>query len=736
MNLRQAISRTTAIVVAIIIIIAAVAIAYYASRPAPPATTTTTPTTTTSPTTTTPSPTTTTTTTTTVAPPQKTLHKTVLYIISNDDTTRIQLYKSGVVDIAAVPPERWADVNGTAIDGYKLELYIRKDKPRLTIQHIIINTENEPLNNPDVRRALAYAVPYDYIIEKLLAGLYVRLYTIVPKGMFGWTDYNIEHYEFNLTKAREILDATGIDPSQYTIRVSYNTGNTVRAQIAALLQNWWSRLGFRVVVETYTWPVYLDHVDNFDFDVALLGWIPDYLDADNYLSPFVWGGAEFTDIVYYKDASTNDISTYLADVERVVDTEDYVVIIGPKGSGAQVPANLPSKPLLIVAYELDVEATQSNWENPYSMVTVGAPNWRDVPVSALVKLAQRVIDPEVRKAVINAAVIVFNNEAPMIMIAQAVTGENHGSWVRDVYYPLTAFMRYDLVWEYSDAPVKETGVRDIVNDAETMVIATIGWPDTFDPAKSYESFGWEIFEQIYDTPITYYKEDIEPRPDIAVAWVFNEAGDELYLVIRGGVKAYDPWNDETYDIDAVDVLFSIWRAGRLQLDPSWMINSFIDLNASSVLTEDELNQLLQQGVYETVYLGEEAQVSSLQDLLDFFGYTGETAGVVKLKLYFPYSPILHVLATKIYSVLPMEYVLGDNYTDALQASNNGRNPAAWAEFIGVGEDDPTHILVGEHPVGTGPYYVEDYREDSYIILRLNPHYWNATWWEQLYGYTP
>ena len=734
-------TRTIAIIIAVIVIIAVIA-AILATRPAPPPTPTSPTPTETTPT---PTPTSPTTTPTTISPtPTPTLkyslHETILYIIANEEMTRIQLYKAGVADIATITPARWKDLNGTPVGNFYLILEPVPTKPRLTIQYVILNTMREPFNIVEVRQALAWATPYDTILTSVFGNLYTKLYTIVPNGMPGYTEYGIVKYEYNRTKAQEIIDKLkkerGFDPSKYEITIYYNLGNTARAQIAALLQNEWTRLGFKVHVEVLNWPQFLDKIDHFNFDVALLGWIPDYLDPDNYLMPFVWGGAEFKDLKYWENVAAGDVGKYLSTVERYVDTPNYIVVVGPQGTGATYtgPTN---KPLLVVGYILDEEATKKNWEEPVSMVTIGAPGWKDVPVSALCKISQRVLDPKIREVIINAAVIVFNNEAPMIMLGQAITGLNYGSWVLNMYYPLTKSARYDLVYEHPEAPVVDTGVQGIKNDPKTMVIATIGWPDTFDPAKSYESFGWEIFDQIYSKPITYYYENTEPEPELAVAWAFTKEGDELYLVIRGGVVAYDPWNKKTYPIDATDVLFSLWRAVRLNLPggAQWMIDSFIDVNASQVLSESEFEQVLSKGLV-AVYHGKSVEVKSMSELLSVFNYAGKTAGVVKLKMKFPYAPILHILTTGVASVIPMEYALGDKYEAAIKESNNGKDPSAWAKYVIEGEEDETHKKLKDYPVSTGPYYVADYKEDAYIILKINPYYWNATLWEQLYGYKP
>lgn len=670
------------------------------------------------------------------------LHTQILFITVPDEMTRIAMYKAGIVDVAQISPTRFRDINMTPVDGHRLILTMDKSKLWLVIDYVQFNVMKDPFNITEVRQALTYAVPYDTILNQVYGGLYVEHHSIVPRGVFGWTDYNIIKYNYNITKAKEILgklkQERGFDPSKYTITISYPIGFTNWAQVAALLQNSWSQLGFRVLVETYSISEFLDKIDHFNFDVAILSWTSDYPDPDNNLMAYVWGGAEFKEIKYYKGVAPSDVGSYISRVERWVETEDFIVVVGPKGSGATYtgPTN---KPLIVVSYVLDEEKTNANWGKPIAWVTIGAAGWRDVPTSAIVKLSRMVLDPEVRKALVNAAAIVFNNEAVMIILGQEASQRNYGSWVQNMYYPypLPALARFDLVWESPDAPVRDTGILGIKNDPETFVFALGGWPDTFDTAKSYEGFGWRVFAQIYSRPITYHYEETEPEPDVAAAWAFSEDATELYLVIRGGVVAYDPWNNKTYPINAVDVLFSMWRVARLNLPGSgaWLIKEFIDVNSSQVLSEDEFKEILGKGLV-TVYRGKEYRVSTMDDLLKIFNYQGATAGVVKLKLYFPYPPILHILNTPPASVISMRYALGDNYEKALADSNNGKNPSAWAKYVIPGEDDPSFRLLKDKPISTGPYYVADYKEDSYILMKINKYYWNAKLWEDMYGYKP
>jgi len=63
-----------------------------------------------------------------------------------------------------------------------------------------------------------------------------------------------------------------------------------------LIQNIWSQLGFQVTVESYEWPVYLSKTEHGDYDVYVVGWVPDYLDSDNWVGPFLYGATKFKEL--------------------------------------------------------------------------------------------------------------------------------------------------------------------------------------------------------------------------------------------------------------------------------------------------------------------------------------------------------------------------------------------------------------------------------------------------------
>lgn len=676
-------------------------------------------------------------TTTVVTPVAKgALHTTIIYLIQNDASARVLTLKRGVADRGAIPADQINAVVGTKLGNYEI---VKQERPSLWTTFIVLNTLRPPLNNPLVRQALAYAIPYEMIYKTVYANLMVPLYGVIPKGMLGWTDYNIIHYKFDLNKAKELLRKSGINPAQFTITIYYNQGNVQRAKIATLLSTYWGQLGFKVMVQSLSWPQLLERISKPEFDVYIIGWAPDYLDPDNYAGPLAYGGTKFDFVKVYKISSVAEASKYLSKA-KVIDTPKYLVIVGPAGSGASISVST-SKPILVVQYKLAEK--QIPPENCTAFVNINPAFYRNVTLDALIIAGRYETDPVVREALYNAIQIISNHEVPIIWLGQNIRVAVYWSWLHGIYFHPTLAERYDLEWE-SPPPVKQSvGIGNYVNDEKTLVIATFGWPHSFDPAKSYETFGWEIFREIGDTLVTFWKEETKyVMPDLAVAWAHTENGTVWFFVIRGGVKAYDPWHNKLYPVNATDVLFTLWRIARLQLDPSWMITEFIDVNNSYVLTEKEFAQLIPKLQLATEYMGKEYKVTSFEQLLKIFGYSGETAGIVVLKLYRPYAAILNILADPFTMVIPAKYLfdyakgLQGKYLEAMEAAKWGKNPSAWAKYIQPGEKDPTHELLNRYPVGTGPYYVAEYKENAYIILKINPYYWNKELWIKLYGEAP
>jgi len=147
-----------------------------------------------------------------------------------------------------------------------------------------------------VRQAAAQLFDREAIAENAYDGTVDPLYSIVPPGYAGQKDAFQEAYgEPDPAKAKQILDDAGIDtPVDLTVGwtpTHYGPGaedeaNEVKRQLE-------EGGVFRVELKSTEWEQYQTIYKEGAYDLFILGWFPDYPDADNYLAPFVVDGGFF-----------------------------------------------------------------------------------------------------------------------------------------------------------------------------------------------------------------------------------------------------------------------------------------------------------------------------------------------------------------------------------------------------------------------------------------------------------
>lgn len=129
------------------------------------------------------------------------------------------------------------EIDATAVGLLPTHVDILKSYSHITIitarsfslpADLMFNVRRSPFDLREVRQALLYAVPYDYIINVILKGYGEKGYIIAPANTF-WHNPNVPAYEYNLTKARELLAKAGFtwDSSG---RIYYPAGYVIKRQ--------------------------------------------------------------------------------------------------------------------------------------------------------------------------------------------------------------------------------------------------------------------------------------------------------------------------------------------------------------------------------------------------------------------------------------------------------------------------------------------------------------------------
>jgi len=203
--------------------------------------------------------------------------------------------------------------------------------PGAFIRYIVFNVKQPPFDNKLVRQAIAYAIDRKAIAETVFLGLLEPLYSMVPKGMWSHIDAFLEKYgERNLEKARELLRMAGYsEENPLKITLWAETGlhyGMTEPDFAKMIKDQLEETGLiKVELKLVEWAAYVDNIRKGIMGMFLLGWYPDYLDPDDYLTPFVESGSSPSLGCFYNNS---EMDYYLHEALKTVDmdkrTELYI----------------------------------------------------------------------------------------------------------------------------------------------------------------------------------------------------------------------------------------------------------------------------------------------------------------------------------------------------------------------------------------------------------------------------
>lgn len=158
---------------------------------------------------------------------------------------------------------------------------------------ILLNSKRENLNSLKVREALTYAVNKENIITGVLNKAEDKADTLLPKTA-PYCDIEVTKYEYNVKKAKQLLDEAGWKIGKNGIRMkhdkplrltfSYNSQNAQEGTIAQSIQADLKEVGIDLVIISEEKQNFLDRQKEGDFDLQYsLSWGTPY-DPQSYLS--------------------------------------------------------------------------------------------------------------------------------------------------------------------------------------------------------------------------------------------------------------------------------------------------------------------------------------------------------------------------------------------------------------------------------------------------------------------
>ena len=169
-----------------------------------------------------------------------------------------------------------------------------QNRPAFNVLYLGMNQKQPPLDDPQVRQAIAHAINLDEVISASLPEGTEKAIEFIPEVVNGYTE-DVPTYEYDPELAQQLLEEAGAAGA--TIEFNYPTGvsrpympdpeatyNILRTQLEAV--------GLEITPTADQWdPDYLEKIQGTaDHGIHLLGWTGDYNDTDNFLGVFF--GAE------------------------------------------------------------------------------------------------------------------------------------------------------------------------------------------------------------------------------------------------------------------------------------------------------------------------------------------------------------------------------------------------------------------------------------------------------------
>jgi peptide/nickel transport system substrate-binding protein len=237
----------------------------------------------------------------------------------------------------------------------------------------------------------------------------------------------------------------------------------------------------------------------------------------------------------------------------------------------------------------------------------------------------------------------------------------------------------------------EEGTTKVENkNPETLVYATIGPPDSLDPAYAYDSASGEIIQAVYDTLIFYDGESTTKFvPMLATEWNISSDGKTYRFKIREGVKFH---NGDTMTPE--DVEYSIER-GMIQdygAGPQWMLfEPLFGVGVATSRTDDGLIPL-----------------DEIKSKVEVDGQW------VQFNLATPYEPFLQILANSWGSIVDKKWCIDNGDWDGTQESYEALNDPPSG-------GSPLNAIMN----GTGPFELERWEPGVETSLVRNDDYWKG-----------
>lgn len=211
----------------------------------------------------------------------------ITYILQAEATERQLLLENGDVDIALdIQDRNVADLANNEA------LQVRQFASN---KHLFMsmNMNDEYFSNPLVRKAVAYAIPYDTLVDDIMYGNAVRSTSYMPDNVSGHiAEEGVTYVNTDLDKAKELLAEAGY-PNGFDCTMTLGDGFTDWEESAVTIQASLAQIGINMTINKIARAEFLQQAAGKGLQLFLNRFNP-FIGDPGYLTNCVWAsGADF-----------------------------------------------------------------------------------------------------------------------------------------------------------------------------------------------------------------------------------------------------------------------------------------------------------------------------------------------------------------------------------------------------------------------------------------------------------
>lgn len=188
-------------------------------------------------------------------------YATLNFLFFDDDSSMVAGFEAGQLDVVAKAPTLDAQRLASSYD-------VIEGFPGALIDQWRINPNSPPFDNANVRQAVSYATDRESILSTLYHGYSSPLTLPYGEGSAAYDQELADSLAFDLDKARELLETSGLSPDELTGEISVNSSTPAAAQAAQLLQASMNEIGFTMNIRLQDGVAYSDSLLEGDFQIV------------------------------------------------------------------------------------------------------------------------------------------------------------------------------------------------------------------------------------------------------------------------------------------------------------------------------------------------------------------------------------------------------------------------------------------------------------------------------------